>query len=295
MLLVLVTACVACAEDGPPALPILDIETVVSTEAVWSEARFESEPLLEVGSVEGGGAEMFQSVATVRFSDTGKIIVADNGAERVLVFSADGDHVVTHGTTGQGPGEFRDLARALPFRGDSLVAFDFGNNRSLVFPTHEGESRAVSANFRSARAPVLGALSMGELLAYQGSARRSERVEGQWDSTIVVVFPPSEEPRESESRAPTLYSVPRVEFWPAAGTGSEGSASSGAIRLLLGPHRSIFDRSVRRFGGARPPVGAPRGAGGNTCGGRIGLPDGVDRVRSPAWSTDRGRMGAAPQ
>lgn len=201
---VAVIACLGCDPgDSSPSSSNAAPEVVVSTQPVWAEATLGARPILQIGATGGGGPQMFAEVATVRFSESGKIIVTDSGAERVVIFDHDGSHVVTHGRVGQGPGEFRDLARALPYPGDSLAAFDFGNNRTLVFPVGPGESRAISANFRAIRAPIFGVLTSGSMLAYQQAGRPPNRSPGQWDTTIVARFPAAGEEVQEVGRHPS--------------------------------------------------------------------------------------------
>ena len=104
----MLAAVLGCGVDEPPSVGVAeDVQVVTSTDPVWVDARIPPEPLFRLGAESGGGPDMFTAIATVRFSESGRIIVTDSGAERVVVFNADGSHLVTHGTTGEGPAATR--------------------------------------------------------------------------------------------------------------------------------------------------------------------------------------------
>ena len=174
-----VLAC-GTTEDVP-----VDVGPVVlSVEPQWTTARrLEGEPVLEVGADAGESPAAFAEVAAVRFLEGGRFVASDNGAEHV-VFDSVGRHVVTLGRPGPGPDEFTDVAMVYAYPGDSVAAFDFGLNRTLVFPVDQGPSRVISAIHAENRAVVLGVLGSGSLMS-RLPIRTSSR--SRWDSTAIIL------------------------------------------------------------------------------------------------------------
>jgi len=60
--------------------------------------------------------------SVARLSD-GRIMVGNRGSSEVRMFDAVGNHLVSWGGEGEGPGEFTGLSRAAPWPGDSIVAW----------------------------------------------------------------------------------------------------------------------------------------------------------------------------
>jgi DNA-binding beta-propeller fold protein YncE len=99
----------------------------------------EGELLMTLGrkGVAGDGTDVFNQPSDVLVAPTGEIFVADGhgtgGNNRIMKFSADGRFIRQWGTTGDGPGEFRDPhALAMDSQGRLFVA-DRGNSRIQIF------------------------------------------------------------------------------------------------------------------------------------------------------------------
>jgi len=85
----------------------------------------------------GRTRELLAQPSAVLVAPNGDIFVADghgaNGNNRIVKFSKDGTYLKEWGTTGTGPGEFRDAhALAMDSQGRLFVA-DRGNNRIQIF------------------------------------------------------------------------------------------------------------------------------------------------------------------
>jgi hypothetical protein len=91
-----------------------------------------AQTLKPVVTVPGSGGPELGFVRSVSADATGRIFVADESANQVLVFTPTGGFVSRIGRTGSGPGEFKRLYGALPF-GDGLVTLDAGNARIEFF------------------------------------------------------------------------------------------------------------------------------------------------------------------
>lgn len=95
--------------------------------------RVSEEALLSIGESSGDPAsELFRVEDALRLDD-GRILVANGGTSEVRVFDGAGDHEATWGAEGQGPGEFTGLTELSSWHGDSVMAWDFSQNRFTVF------------------------------------------------------------------------------------------------------------------------------------------------------------------
>ena len=98
------------------------ILTSAAGDAVY--ARVADEPALTIGVVDGPDALMFQRIVSVARDGEGRLVVADAGWGEIRVFGAGGEHVVTIGREGEGPGEFQSLSGAWPGSGGNILAVD---------------------------------------------------------------------------------------------------------------------------------------------------------------------------
>ena len=104
------------------------------------------DPVLQIGSLDGDEAYLFSRISgAVKLSD-GRIAVADIRAPNLRIFSANGEHLHTFGTRGEGPGEFNSprLLGTLP--GDTLVVVDSRLRRINLFHPAEGFIRSATAS-----------------------------------------------------------------------------------------------------------------------------------------------------
>jgi len=89
------------------------------------EWRISNAPEVRIGAVDSDdSAVLFSSVrALTRLSD-GRIVVLDQKTNEVRWFSATGDHLLTVGGSGKGPGEFTSATTIFRMPGDSIVVAD---------------------------------------------------------------------------------------------------------------------------------------------------------------------------
>jgi hypothetical protein len=98
--------------DAPPRATARDSVGVIIMEhenldgPAWT---LDTEPLLSLGGAEEAGPELFFRVtAGTRLSD-GRIVILNDGDKTVRMFDATGEHLVTVGRAGEGPGDFLRL------------------------------------------------------------------------------------------------------------------------------------------------------------------------------------------
>lgn len=94
------------------------------------------EPMLDLGSMDGGPTEFFQVAGATRLSD-GRIAVLNAGTKEVRFFGEDGTYLSSFGGAGEGPREFRFPGPLFRLPDDSLAVWDGGPGQLSVF-TSEG-------------------------------------------------------------------------------------------------------------------------------------------------------------
>jgi hypothetical protein len=76
----------------------------------------------------------FGSVSDLAITREGHIVLADREANNLKVLRPDGSLLDTLGGSGEGPGEFEQLASVQVARGDSMFAYDVRRSRLTVWP-----------------------------------------------------------------------------------------------------------------------------------------------------------------
>ncbi|MFW6088785.1 MAG: 6-bladed beta-propeller [Gemmatimonadota bacterium] len=94
--------------------------------------RLSDEPDLVIGSLDGPAPYTFSAPRPYALSD-GRILVAELAQQEIRIFSADGEHLLTAGGKGDGPGEFTRLNDLVVLPGDTILAFDGGHMRFTAF------------------------------------------------------------------------------------------------------------------------------------------------------------------
>jgi hypothetical protein len=90
-------------------------------------------PRLRIGVAEGDPNYEFGEVSSIALLPDGGIAVLDRQAYEVRIFDPRGEFVRRVGRRGQGPGEFRDPIRVVSTDGDSLLVWDWGQERVVAF------------------------------------------------------------------------------------------------------------------------------------------------------------------
>ncbi len=106
--------------------------------------RVASEPSVRIGtSGDRPGHDLLGVVGASRLTD-GSIAVATAGTSGLRFYAPDGTWRTTAGRPGDGPGEFRRLEAMVPYRGDSLAAWDGRLVRITLFDSRGRPGRSIS-------------------------------------------------------------------------------------------------------------------------------------------------------
>lgn len=111
------------------------IAIVENSTAAWGPGeawRLGDEPDLVIGSLDGPPPYAFSAPRPYALSD-GRIVVAELAQQEIRYFSAEGEHLLTAGGKGDGPGEFTRLNDLVVLPGDTVLAFDGGHMRFTTF------------------------------------------------------------------------------------------------------------------------------------------------------------------
>jgi hypothetical protein len=93
--------------------------------------RLSPSPILSLGGADDSRHE-FLRIGRVQLLADGSILIANGEPPELRLFDANGAVRRQFGRVGEGPGEFRWLSWAA-VSGDSVMAFDFGQRRLVVF------------------------------------------------------------------------------------------------------------------------------------------------------------------
>ena len=93
----------------------------------------EVEDLYRVGSREGGTWDAFTRITSMAFGDDGRLHILDPQQRRVHVVGESGEHLLSFGVQGDGPGELRNAVGVQVLADGRIVVADNGHQAFLVF------------------------------------------------------------------------------------------------------------------------------------------------------------------
>lgn len=182
----------ACGAERPePGVSVYDsagVTIAISREPLRGAGDFwavGSDPIISIGVLDGPVEYQFTTIVDAwRYAD-GRVVVGDRDARQIRIFDATGTFLRVWGREGEGPGEFRHLSRVLPYRGDSILAWDTGLKRVTVFDSAGGVGRTQRVDLEMIRAGegsrsfglaerLWGALEDGSLTFVPMTIRRYE-------------------------------------------------------------------------------------------------------------------------
>lgn len=106
------------------------------------------EDVMTIGEAAGDPDYQFGQIAGIAVTSDGKIVLTDQQAQHVKVFSPEGMYERTIGQPGSGPGEFGPgLSQVLVGRADTLIVIDMGNQRVNVMRADGSDPADFRMNF----------------------------------------------------------------------------------------------------------------------------------------------------
>ncbi|HYR07613.1 MAG TPA: hypothetical protein VEQ60_07585 [Longimicrobium sp.] len=166
----------ACGGDARAAGPVVrdsaGIRIVQNEAPAWKEGQewtVDAEPVADLGVAEGDTHQQFGRVAdALRLSD-GTLLVADEQAQEIRAFDAEGRHLRTMGRAGGGPGEFQGLMGLHLLPGDTVAAYDYQGPRISFFAPGGAYVRSVTLQPLDGKVPPrpLGFLPDGRMVVTQ--------------------------------------------------------------------------------------------------------------------------------
>jgi len=161
--------CIACGSSEAPLVAVRDsagVRIVTNSRPAWGDRQrwhVSHDPVLSLGSLDGDAAFSFERLSGVHALPGDQLAVLDEGAGQIRFFGLDGTPSSVFGRSGQGPGEFQDLA-FIGFSADSLWVFDGRQQRITVLDPGSGEFRVARAAVDNAALGPAGLLPDGSVL-----------------------------------------------------------------------------------------------------------------------------------
>lgn len=223
-----------------------------SPQPIWGEGQaWGFEEVLSIGEAAGDPDYQFGQIAGLDATSDGRILVLDNQAQHVKVFSADGVFEQTVGQAGSGPGEFGPGAAMLMVgAADTVIVPDAGNQRVNVILLGEGESTSFPLSFEEG-IPMRWQISNSGILAVQ---RRALNLPNQdvvdvdliarqaYDGTIVdtLLTPPRGETFSFGGGLPEFHFFAPEPMWTLLTDGTFVYAMNSDYRInVTGPDGSV--------------------------------------------------------
>ncbi len=206
--------------------------------------------LAGIGSVDGGGPEIFNGARAVLHMDD-QLVVADAGSGELRWFTRSGEHLTTAGRPGEGPGEFTNLSWIGSRPDGAVVAWDSGLSRLTAF--RDGARLSdFSLSSQAGFVTAVGLLPDGRLTVSQRPFFAGDAAQAGVQRDPVSVGVMSEEGSQLDS----LLTVPgRALFLEPAGEGRwmQGIVPFGPETLLAVAGSSVIvgdneDYEIRYIG-----------------------------------------------
>ena len=126
------------AKETPNAQESDDVVVVSNPKTPDKKMRIVFTEELSIGEAEGDENYMFGSVVIFNTDEEGNFYVADYDNHRILKYDPEGQHLLTFGREGQGPGEFRSIS--IPrFDKDRNLYITYALNRRISFFDKDGQ------------------------------------------------------------------------------------------------------------------------------------------------------------
>lgn len=176
--LVLATISAACGAGAQPreramARDSAGITIVENTGGIWREDdawRLSSEPLVDIGVLDGEPEyQLYQVMGSTRLAD-GRIVVVDGGSQEVRFYDAEGTYLTAVGGKGEGPGEFSFIGWIGRLPDDSIAVWDIMQSRLSILSPDARFVRSVTVDpiEGQTRPMMAGVFEDGSLFAVPG-------------------------------------------------------------------------------------------------------------------------------
>ena len=142
------TACdlVRPADPGVMVTDSAGVRIVHNEAPAWATGegwRVVEPPTLQIGAMDGEPAYLFDRIAGALTLSDGRIVVADMGASELRFFDPAGQHLMSAGSKGEGPGEFRQIMGLHSLPDDGIAVYDLLERLHMY--TSDGTHRDVIA------------------------------------------------------------------------------------------------------------------------------------------------------
>lgn len=226
-----------------------------SPQPVWGEGEaWGFEEVLSIGEAAGDPDYQFGQIAGLDVLSDGRILVLDNMAQHVKVFSPAGVFERTVGQPGSGPGEFGPGAAMLMVgRADTVIVPDAGNQRVNVLLLGEGESTSFPLSFEDGIPMRWQMPDSGELVVQLRPLNLPNQdvvdvdLIARWayDGTLVdtLVTPPRGETFSLSGGLPEFHFFAAEPMWTLLNDGSFAFATNKELRIAV----SDLDGTLRRI------------------------------------------------
>ncbi len=154
----------AAGGAAPATRDSAGVRIVENMVGAWSAAdawRVGTSPRVDIGGVEGDPTQQLFGVGDAARISGGRIVIANFGSQELLFYDSAGNHLLTAGGRGGGPGEFQGMSWIEP-AGDSLLVADRRPGTLSVFDPEGGFVRSERYD-----ATPTGRFADGSLLATQ--------------------------------------------------------------------------------------------------------------------------------
>ena len=216
-----------------------------SLQPMWGEAEaWGFEVVLTIGEAAGDPDYQFGQIAGLDVTSDGRILILDNLAQHIKVYSSDGVFERTIGQAGSGPGEFGPGAAGLMVgNADTVIVPDAGNQRVNIILLDEGEHTSFPLRFEEG-IPMRWQLSNSGVLAAQWRALNLPNQEAvgldliarhAYDGSIVdtLLTPPRGETISFGSGLPEFHFFSPEPAWTLLNDGTFVHAMSNEYRLSV--------------------------------------------------------------
>ena len=223
-----------------------------SLQPIWGEGEaWGFEEVLAIGEAAGDPDYQFGQIAGLDATSDGRILVLDNQAQHVKVYSPNGVFERTVGQAGSGPGEFGPGAAVLMVgTADTVIVPDAGNQRVNVILLSEGESTSFPLSFEEG-IPMRWQVSSSGILVVQRRALNLPNQEAvdvdliaqqAYDGTIVdtLLTPPRGDTFSFGSGLPEFHFFAPEPTWALLNDGTFVHAVNNEYRIsVAGPDGDV--------------------------------------------------------